>query len=69
MWIEIPKDQTYYPGHKVAPFAGVWIEITTGIVDAIAVGVAPFAGVWIEIYTIPAQEEIRLGRTLRGCVD
>jgi len=36
--------------YRVAPFAGVWIEIDCiKYIKSVAVAVAPFAGVWIEI--------------------
>ena len=35
---------------KVAPFAGVWIEIYEDRLGVHVPVVAPFAGVWIEIY-------------------
>ena len=35
--------------HRVAPFAGAWIEITKSVVIRHMVRVAPFAGAWIEI--------------------
>ena len=34
----------------VAPFVGVWIEITVVQISCIATNVAPFVGVWIEIH-------------------
>gem|GEM_PF-6482739 len=37
---------------KVAPFAGVWIEILLDVGPAANATVAPFAGVWIEILRI-----------------
>ena len=33
----------------VAPFVGVWIEITGQVGDLCLMDVAPFVGVWIEI--------------------
>ena len=33
----------------VAPFVGVWIEITVYVYKSLTVCVAPFVGVWIEI--------------------
>ena len=33
----------------VAPFVGVWIEISSSMVSLYAFTVAPFVGVWIEI--------------------
>ena len=33
----------------VAPFVGVWIEITVWKRSRKLIGVAPFVGVWIEI--------------------
>ena len=33
----------------VTPFAGVWIEIKTGLAALLLLPVTPFAGVWIEI--------------------
>ena len=33
----------------VAPFVGVWIEMSFSIVQTPAASVAPFVGVWIEI--------------------
>ena len=38
-------------GTAVAPFAGVWIEIShLAITSSFLADVAPFAGVWIEIW-------------------
>ena len=34
----------------VAPFVGVWIEITYNAAEIGQKAVAPFVGVWIEIY-------------------
>ena len=34
----------------VAPFVGVWIEITEADDEGNTIDVAPFVGVWIEIY-------------------
>ena len=42
-------------GEKVAPFAGVWIEISSGLPVFSCKRVAPFAGVWIEIITEEGQ--------------
>ena len=54
---------------EVAPFAGAWIEITTGNFVARGDDVAPFAGAWIEING-QSRSDISSGRrTLRGCVD
>ena len=53
----------------VAPFVGVWIEITNVWDGTYKDNVAPFVGVWIEIiFPIPNLVFIR-GRSLRGSVD
>ena len=53
----------------VAPFAGVWIEITYLHFIQKSKTVAPFAGVWIEIETVSNLIIPEESRTLRGCVD
>ena len=35
--------------HRVAPYAGAWIEILVGLDIPDAIVVAPYAGAWIEI--------------------
>mgnify|MGYP006975218903 CR=1 FL=1 len=56
-------------GSDVAPFAGVWIEITVGGGRSGEEEVAPFAGVWIEIPFELCFFISIVSRTLRGCVD
>ncbi len=69
MWIEIIR--TYVDGEldTVAPFAGVWIEITLYGPLVRLRRVAPFAGVWIEIKDYRLSRIPGYRRTLRGCVD
>ena len=56
--------------YSVAPFVGVWIEITTHIkLRYIPTYVAPFVGVWIEIIVTCSQRGACRGRSLRGSVD
>ena len=68
MWIEIDLLSLLPCGYRVAPFAGVWIEIRTVWFRDNYVYVAPFAGVWIEI-VLAAIYNNTTSRTLRGCVD
>ena len=50
MWIEIGMCGEGLQASEVAPFAGVWIEISSVKPSSSgSSGVAPFAGVWIEI--------------------
>ena len=53
----------------VAPFMGVWIEITYWYELQEDVQVAPFMGVWIEIIFPKSIYKRCYCRTLYGCVD
>ena len=54
----------------VAPFVGVWIEITKNFQEWKRKRVAPFVGVWIEICTNQiAERKDFIRRSLRGSVD
>ena len=53
----------------VAPFVGVWIEISVNNWANKYVAVAPFVGVWIEIRMFLEQKWNMERRSLRGSVD
>ena len=53
----------------VAPYAGAWIEIDSGIRLLSISRVAPYAGAWIEIKVCLVSWGTWLGRSLRGSVD
>ena len=53
----------------VAPFVGVWIEITFMGFHCGNTAVAPFVGVWIEIIPYCSNYCLNCGRSLRGSVD
>ena len=54
----------------VAPFVGVWIEITgKGATKTATIKVAPFVGVWIEIDVENGKVQSEKRRSLRGSVD
>ena len=56
--------------YKVAPFVGVWIEISVRRIRHYNLPhVAPFVGVWIEIYPIWHWSIFLSCRSLRGSVD
>ena len=53
----------------VAPFVGVWIEISLINIYTLLLYVAPFVGVWIEIPSVFKYCLCPGGRSLRGSVD
>ena len=53
----------------VAPFVGVWIEITIRPIIHICECVAPFVGVWIEMTRGKRKRRVSDRRSLRGSVD
>ena len=51
VWIEMIWMSIIELNESVAPFVGVWIEITSDNTNEDqATNVAPFVGVWIEIF-------------------
>ena len=55
---------------SVTPFVGVWIETYKKFYAYYkAKYVTPFVGVWIETSYCLRFTAMRLGHTLRGCVD
>ena len=54
---------------EVTPFVGVWIETENTTRTKKKISVTPFVGVWIETLIYKAETTLRLGHTLRGCVD
>ena len=57
---------TFKDSFKVAPFAGVWIEIDGVPALRTASGVAPFAGVWIEIDARMSMASMRIVAPFAG---
>ena len=53
----------------VAPFVGVWIEISKLKPSLERLSVAPFVGVWIEIVIHEQSTHDQDRRSLRGSVD
>ena len=54
---------------KVAPHAGVWIEIRETLKYVWVHNVAPHAGVWIEIFIDSCENVTSDRRSPRGSVD
>ena len=70
VWIEMIWMSIIELNESVAPFVGVWIEITSDNTNEDqATNVAPFVGVWIEIALHHSALHSRSGRSLRGSVD
>ena len=53
----------------VAPYVGAWIETVSAKQLVRLSPVAPYVGAWIETEADGIAANLKVGRTLRGCVD